>query len=64
MVTDVARDGLSEDQPDQGHEGFEETEGDPHPDPGPGVDPAQADPDGAREIAEAHRHADEHEADR
>src|SRR5260370_15451792 len=63
MVADVTRDGLSEDQPDQRHEGFEEAERDPHPDPGSGVDPADADPDRARKIAQAHGHANEQEAD-
>jgi len=50
-------------QADDWHERLEEAEGDADADPRPGIDPAEADADGAGEVAEADRQAYEQQAE-
>src|SRR5450759_2128998 len=63
VLSDVARDRRPKYEPDERHEGLEDSERHADADPGPGVDSAQADPDRPGKVAEADRHADEQEAE-
>ncbi|GAC1657551.1 MAG: hypothetical protein NVS9B1_15540 [Candidatus Dormibacteraceae bacterium] len=62
-MPDGAGDDLSDEEPDDRHQALEDAEGDAHSEPGPGIDAGESDSDGACEIAEADRGADQEEAD-